>query len=104
MKRKSGVLLHPSCINGEYSIGSFGREAIEFVDFLSDCGFGVWQTLPFCMTDEFNSPYKSPAAFSLNPYFIDLPTLYEKGFIKKSELLRARSGERYACEFSRLKE
>jgi len=104
MYRTSGVLLHPSTVYGEYSIGSFGREAIEFVDFLSDCGFGVWQTLPFCMTDEFNSPYKSPAAFSLNPYFIDLPTLYEKGYIKKSELLCASSNERYICEFSRLKE
>ena len=103
MKRKSGVLLHPSTLHGGYSIGSFGREAREFVDFLYECGFGVWQTLPFCITDEFNSPYKSPAAFSLNPYFIDLPTLCEKGYITKNELAAARGNGEYLCEFDRLK-
>lgn len=102
MERKSGVLLHPSTLYGGYSIGSFGREAKEFVDFLYECGFGVWQTLPFCMTDEFNSPYKSPAAFSLNPYFIDLPTLCDKGYINEEELRFAREKKGYLCEFERL--
>ena len=102
MKRKSGVLMHPSSLYGGYSIGSFGREAKEFVDFLSDSGFGVWQTLPFCMTDEFNSPYKSPASFSYNPYFIDLPTLFEKGYITREELDTAKSKSEYLCEFERL--
>lgn len=103
MQRKSGILLHPSTLYGGYSIGSFGRGARDFVDFLYECGFGVWQTLPFCMTDEFNSPYKSPAAFSLNPYFIDLPTLFDKGYINKNELTSAREREGYLCEFERLK-
>ncbi len=103
MERKSGILLHPSTLYGGYSVGSFGSEAKDFVDFLYDSGFGVWQTLPFCMTDEFNSPYKSPAAFSLNPYFIDLPTLYDKGYINKNELVSAREREGYKCEFERLK-
>ena len=95
--------MHPSSLWGEYSIGSFGDEAYRFVDFLYECGFGVWQTLPFCITDEFNSPYKSPAAFSLNPYFIDLTELYRNGYLTKSELLSAKSEERYICEFERLK-
>lgn len=95
--------MHPSSLWGEYSVGSFGSEAREFVDFLYECGFGVWQTLPFCITDEFNSPYKSPAAFSLNPYFIDLPDLYSQGYITKSELLTAKGEEKYLCEFERLK-
>ena len=103
MQRKSGILLHPSTLYGGYSIGSFGRGARDFVDFLYECGFGVWQTLPFCMTDEFNSPYKSPAAFSLNPYFIDLPTLFDKGYINKNELTSAREREVYQCEFERLR-
>ena len=54
------------------------------------------------MTDEFNSPYKSPAAFSLNPYFIDLPELYRLGYISKSELTAAKGNEKYRCEFERL--
>ena len=95
--------MHPSSLWGDYSVGSFGREAYDFVDFLCECGFGVWQTLPFCMTDEFNSPYKSPASFGLNPYFIDLPELFREGYITKSELDGERSEEKYLCEFLRLK-
>ena len=35
MKRASGVLMHVSSLYGDYSIGSFGKEAKEFVDFLA---------------------------------------------------------------------
>lgn len=104
MARKSGVLLHVSSLPGEYSIGSFGKEAMDFVDMLSECGFSVWQTLPFCMTDECNSPYKSYASFGANPYFIDLPTLFDEGLITKSELDGARQKSPYLCEYTRLKE
>ena len=86
MERKSGVLMHVSSLFGKYSSGSFGEEAKYFVDFLADCGFSYWQVLPFCMTDEYNSPYKSYSSFSGNPYFVDLPTLYEKGLLTAEEL------------------
>ena len=66
MKRSSGVLMHISSLWGDYKIGSFGAEAKEFVDFLTQCGFSYWQVLPFCMPDECNSPYKSFGAFSGN--------------------------------------
>ena len=96
--------MHVSSLPGEYSIGSFGAEARAFVDFLADAGFSVWQVLPFCMTDECNSPYKSLGAFSGNPLFIDLPTLYEKGLLNINELLSARQNTPYLCEFDRLRE
>ena len=32
-RRASGVLLHVSSLHGDYSIGSFGKPAYEFVDF-----------------------------------------------------------------------
>ena len=67
MSRSSGVLMHVSSLNGDYSIGSFGAEAKKFIDFLSDGGFSYWQVLPFCMADESNSPYKSYSAFAANP-------------------------------------
>jgi len=102
MERRSGVLMHVSSLYGDYGIGSFGKEAREFIDFLSDSGFSIWQTLPFCMTDECNSPYKSYSAFGANPYFIDLPTLYEKGYITEEELFAARQQTPYLCEYSRL--
>ena len=102
MSRSSGVLMHVSSLWGDFSIGSFGKEAKKFVDFLADSGFHIWQVLPFCMSDESNSPYKSFSAFGGNPYFIDLPTLYEKRLITAEELQAARQDSPYSCEFDRL--
>lgn len=102
MKRKSGVLMHVSSLWGNYSEGAFGKEAREWIDFLADCGFSVWQVLPFCLPDDCNSPYKSFSAFSVNPYFIDLPTLMEQGLLTEAELKAAEQKTPYACEFDRL--
>lgn len=102
MERKSGVLMHISSLYGDYSIGSFGDEAKQFVDFLADCGFSYWQVLPFCMTDECNSPYKSYSTFAGNPYFVDLGKLYKKGLINKDELEESRQLTPYVCEYERL--
>ena len=100
--RKSGVLMHVSSLWGDYSIGSLGDEALAFIDFLKDCHFSVWQVLPFCLPDEYNSPYKSTGAFSTNYCFIDLPTLYKKGLLTEEELRSAEQRTPYACEFDRL--
>ncbi|MBQ9130579.1 MAG: 4-alpha-glucanotransferase, partial [Clostridia bacterium] len=64
MKRSSGVLMHVSSLWGGYSEGAFGSSAYEFIDFLKESGFSVWQVLPFCLPDERNSLYKSFSAFS----------------------------------------
>ncbi len=103
MQRKSGVLMHISSLWGEYSIGSFGRAAREWIDFLSECGFGIWQVLPFCLPDFCNSPYKSFSAFSINPFFIDLEILNADGLITNEELDKAKQITPYSCEFDRLK-
>lgn len=102
MKRASGVLMHISSLYGEYSTGSFGDEAKEFIDFLSDCGFSYWQVLPFCMVDECNSPYKSYSAFAGNPYFVNLEKLAQKGLLTNEELQSSRQQTPYSCEFVRL--
>ena len=102
MKRASGVLMHISSLPGAYSVGSFGKEAKVFVDFLEKAGFSYWQTLPFCMPDDCNSPYKSYSSFGGNPFFIDLPTLYDKGLITKQELEDAKQQSPYLCEYERL--
>ena len=103
MKRASGILMHISSLWGEYSCGSFGTEAREFIDFLKKCGFTWWQVLPFCMVDECNSPYKSYSAFGGNPYFVDLNTLSQKGFVTDDELLEAKQSSPYSCEYQKLK-
>lgn len=102
MKRQSGILMHISSLYGDYSIGNFGKSAYEFIDFIREAGFSVWQVLPFTVTDEYNSPYKSFSAFGGNPYFIDPETLYKNGLISASDLENCKQSTPYACEFERL--
>ena len=104
MKRASGVLMHISSLFGDYSVGSFSHCAEYFIDFLKDSGFSYWQVLPLCMTDEYNSPYKSYSLFGANPYFIDLETLYYKGLLTGDELDKARQTSPYLCEYNRLRD
>ncbi|MDD4689715.1 MAG: 4-alpha-glucanotransferase [Eubacteriales bacterium] len=102
MERSSGVLMHISSLYGEYSCGSFGNEAKDFVDFLVEGGFTWWQVLPFCMVDDCNSPYQSYCAFGGNPYFINLEKLAKKGLITQDELNQQKQETPYSCEFARL--
>ena len=104
LTRSSGVLMHISSLPGSDSIGCFGKEAYEFIDFLADCGFTWWQVLPFCMADECNSPYKSYSAFGGNPYFIDLRALREAGLLTAAELASVKEDQPYACEYEKLSE
>jgi len=94
--------MHISSLFGDYSIGSFGKEAKYFIDFLSDCGFSYWQVLPFNMVDEHNSPYKSYSSFSGNPYFVDLESLFKKELLTKEELENAKQETPWLCEYERL--
>ncbi len=102
LHRGSGVLMHVSSLWGDYSEGSFGEEARTWIDFLADSGFRYWQVLPFCLPDDYNSPYKSFSTFSGNPFFIDLKALYHQGLLTWAELEGARQQTPYACEFQRL--
>lgn len=104
MSRKSGVLMHISSLFGDYSIGGFGKEAKYFIDFLCRCGFSYWQVLPFCPSDECNSPYKSPSSFAGNPYFISLEKLMEKGLLTSEEVSSQKQSTPYLCEYRRLYE
>ncbi|MBR0277544.1 MAG: 4-alpha-glucanotransferase [Clostridia bacterium] len=102
MDRKSGVLMHISSLYGNYSIGSFGNEAKEFIDFLSECKFSYWQVLPFCMADDCNSPYQSYSTFAGNPYFVDLEILRSKGLITDEQLNSQRQEQPFSCEYVKL--
>lgn len=102
MERASGVLMHISSLGGDFGIGSFGDDALRFIDSLKDAGFKWWQVLPFCPVDECNSPYKSHGSFGGNHYFVDLKKLYEKGLLTKEELDESRQKQPYSCEYERL--
>lgn len=70
-QRSAGILLHPSSLPGPYGIGTLGREARAFVDFLAEAGIGLWQILPLGPTGYGDSPYQCLSAFAGNPYLID---------------------------------
>lgn len=83
IEKRSGILLHVSSLPNKYGIGTFGKEAYEFVDFLKQSGQRVWQILPLNPVAEGNSPYSTYSAFALNPYFIDLELLTEDGLLQQ---------------------
>ena len=85
-KHKSGIFMAVSSLPSDYGIGSFGKEAFAFIDFLKKTGQKVWQVLPLNPTAYGDSPYQSPASLAGNPYFIDLEILLSKGLITEEEL------------------
>ena len=48
--RTSGVLMHISSLPSPYGIGTMGKEARKFADFLKRAGQKYWQILPICPT------------------------------------------------------
>lgn len=83
--RANGILLHLSSLPSPYGIGTMGRCAYEFVDFLASGGQTYWQILPACPTTYGDSPYQSFSVYAGNPYFIDLDMLAEEGLLKPEE-------------------
>ena len=86
--RTSGVLMHISSLPSPYGIGTMGKEAYRFVDFLEKAGQTYWQMLPVGPTSYGDSPYQSFSGYAGNPYFIDLDLLVKDGLLKKAEILR----------------
>ena len=81
-----------SSLPSKYGIGSFGKEAHGFVDFLGATGQKCWQVLPLNPTSYGDSPYQSPSSVAGNPYFVDLDLLAEKGLLTAEELKEQRHG------------
>ena len=79
-RRASGVLMHISSLPGKTGIGTFGREARSFVDFLKNTSQTYWQILPVGPTGMGDSPYQSFSTFAGNPYFIDFELLEDFDF------------------------
>lgn len=86
MKRSSGILLPISSLPSPYGIGTLGKAAYEFADFLAASGQSWWQVLPVGPTSYGDSPYQSFSTYAGNPYFVDLDLLAEDGLLDKAEL------------------
>ncbi len=86
MKRSCGILLPISALPSPYGIGTLGRAAMEFVDFLARAGQSWWQMLPVGPTSYGDSPSQSFSAYAGNPYFVDLDLLREDGLLTEQEI------------------
>ena len=86
MERASGILLPLFSLPSLYGIGTMGRAAYEFADFLHAAGQRYWQLLPLGPTGYGDSPYQSFSTYAGNPYFIDLELLAEDGLLTQAEL------------------
>lgn len=93
MNRSSGILLAMSSLPSKYGIGSMGKCAYEFIDFLKAAGQKYWQLLPLGPTSYGDSPYQSFSTFAGNPYYIDLDKLVAQGLLKRAELKNVNWGE-----------
>ena len=84
--RSSGVLLHISSLPSKYGIGTLGKQAYEFIDYLSECGLSYWQVLPIGPTGYGDSPYQTFSTFAGSPYYIDPYLLFEDGLLRSTDL------------------
>ena len=85
-KRSSGILLPMFSLPSKYGIGTMGKAAYRFIDFLARSGQSWWQMLPVESTGYGNSPYYCLDAFESNTLFIDLDMLAEEGLLKRSDI------------------
>jgi 4-alpha-glucanotransferase len=93
--RRSGILNHISSLPSNYGIGTFGKAAYDFIDFLKLSNQTFWQILPIGPTSYGDSPYQTFSAFAYNPYFIDLDFLVEEGLLERKDIVATYKSASY---------
>lgn len=83
--RSCGILMPVFSLPSKYGIGTLGKEAFRFVDFLAEAGQTYWQILPLNPTNYGDSPYQSFSSFAGNPYFIDIELLIDEGLLTDAQ-------------------
>ena len=98
--RESGILMHITSLPGPYGIGTMGKQAYRFVDFLESAGQSYWQILPLAPTGYGNSPYQCCSTFAGNHFLIDLDFLVVSHFAHNDRSRRVieKCGFRYLQE------
>jgi 4-alpha-glucanotransferase len=88
-QRSTGLLLHITSLGGPYGIGSLGKNARFFADFLRNTGVRYWQILPFNpVISQFGfSPYASTSAFAGNSMLIDCDSVIDHYSFTSQEML-----------------
>ena len=89
-RRRAGVLLHPSSLDGPDPIGDIGPSTHRFLRWLASAGFTSWQMLPIGPVGEGNSPYSSRSSFAGEPMLLSLDAMVEEGWLPRRRLEQAR--------------
>ena len=84
-ERLSGVLLHPTSLPCSEGIGTIGKQAYDFIDWLESAKQSIWQILPIGPTGYGDSPYASFSTFAGNPLLIDTAALVDNDVLSKEE-------------------
>lgn len=79
----------------KYGIGTLGREAYNFIEFLKEAGQKYWQILPIGPVSYGDSPYSPFSAFAGNPCCIDLESLIEEGLLSFDDCEILDSNDEY---------
>lgn len=90
MERSSGVLLHPTSLQGPWGGGDIGPEARAFSAWLGRGRQSWWQMLPLGPVDGSGSPYNSPSAFAGSAGLISIDDLLTDGLLIAEEIADLR--------------
>lgn len=102
--RSSGILMHISSLPGAGGIGSMGKEAFAFADFLKASGMTIWQVLPMGPTGYGESPYQSSSVYAGNPLLISCEKLREEGLLSYTDGEEFAPAELQYVDFPAVKE
>lgn len=86
LERSAGILLHPTSLASDEGIGTLGKYAYEFIDWLYRAHIRLWQILPLGPTGYGDSPYAAFSSFTGNPLLIDLQMLAEDGLLSSEQI------------------
>ena len=101
-KRSSGVLAHVTSLPSPHGVGTMGKTARDFVDFLAAAHQTYWQVLPLGHTGFGDSPYQCFSAAAGNPYLIDLDLLIEQELLTRDEAAADFGDNPDAVDYGRL--
>ena len=86
MIRSAGVLMPVTSLPSPYGVGTLGKDARDFIDWLADAGQTYWQMLPLGPTGYGNSPYQALSSYAGSTYLIDLDELIGQGLLTEKEV------------------
>lgn len=101
-KRSSGILLHLTSLPGKEGIGTMGKNAFNWIDFLHQTKQQLWQILPLGPVSAGNCPYQCYSAFAGNPLLIDSDLLAEEGLIEDNDLKNRPKFDIRQVEFAKV--